>query len=80
MYAESEKVARKILDALNVMALSPEMVGKVLAETQGPMKYRIYKIVRSIILMWEIEVKHERESPENKEIYDWVKGLHNGKH
>lgn len=78
MYAESEKIGRKILDALNVISLSPQMVGKVLAESNGPMKYRVYQIVRSIITVWEIDVKHNQVDSEHEEIYNWVKGLGNG--
>ena len=80
MYEESEKIGRKILDALNVITLSPQMVGKVLAQSQGPMKYRVYQIVRSIITVWQIEVKHEQMDRAHREIYEWVKGLDNGKH
>lgn len=80
MYDESERIARKILDALNVITLSPVMVGKVLAQTKGPMRYRIYQIVKSIITVWEIEVQHNHLDPESEEIYNWVKGLGNGKH
>jgi hypothetical protein len=51
-----------------------------LAESQGPMRYRVYQIVRSIITVWQIDVQHNQMDPEHKEIYDWVKGLDNGKH
>lgn len=75
---QSEQIGKKILEMLNVITLSPQMVGKVLAESQGPMKYRVYQIVRSIITVWEIDVKHNQVDPEHQEIYDWVKGINNG--
>jgi len=76
----SEQIGKRILEILNVITLSPQMVGKVLAESQGPMKYRVYQIVRSIVTVWQIEVKHEQMDSEHQEIYDWVKGIDNGKH
>jgi hypothetical protein len=79
-YSDSEKIGQKIIEAINVIALSPATVGRVLANTNGPMKYRVYQIVRAVIAVWQVDVKHDQINKEDEEIYNWVKGLDNGKH
>lgn len=78
-YEESERSGRKILDLLSNIMLSPTMVAKVLANANGPMRIRVWQVVKAIIVMWEIDIKHEQVSAEHREIYEWVKGLNNGR-
>lgn len=75
-YSDSEKAASKILSALDVLRLSPVVVGQILARSEGSMKYRVYLVVRAIVATWEIDIKHNQDyQKEHKEIYEWVKGL-----
>jgi hypothetical protein len=74
----SQKVAKDIIKALNVLTYSPAIAAQVLTSAPGPIQHRLYLTIKAVIRVWAIEGRGRTYDPQYKEIYDWAKEIDRG--
>jgi hypothetical protein len=69
---KSEKIAQRIIAALDTLTYSPVVAARVLASAPGPIQHRLWLTVKALIQLWEIEARYGTFDPKNEEIYRWA--------
>ncbi len=74
----SQKVAKDIVKALNVLTYSPQIAAAVLTNAPGAIQHRLYLTIRAVIRLWAIDYRNKTYDPQNEEIHKWAGEVENG--